>query len=386
MKRRERGAGLLVAVILVITVAAFAVIVAASQSGGDVRGSDLHADSVQALLLAETGLERALKRFATGTACAALGPENLNNLGSLQMAGGGAITIGAGLTTDFSNPPVNLPATQCRIPVTGTVTPSNVSRTIHAIVDRNLLGGVTGGAPFNADFNNPTTVGAPTSWTLTQPATPATQLGYANDGGHELQGGTCSRSAYLIKHLTNNYTVTAQGLANVNFTATGGSVTTVTFHYRLNQRGANGACLGGGANAGPADICAAAGGQPGTICFRTTDTLGTNSANVAFNTAHTNTQAVGCPDAGAISAFATCATGYQGGYPVKATINITTGGAGTRTITAFRYMMRLQQGGANARREMFLDHIEATNNTAVGAAHVRVWRDCSSAANPVNCV
>jgi hypothetical protein len=70
---------------------------------------------------------------------------------------------------------------------------------------------------------------------------------------------------------------------------------------------------------------------------------------------------------------------------VKATINIATGGVGTRTITAFRYMMRLQGGGANARREMFLDHIEATNDSAVGAAHVRVWRDCSTVANPASC-
>ena len=45
-------------------------------------------------------------------------------------------------------------------------------------------------------------------------------------------------------------------------------------------------------------------------------------------------------------------------------------------------MLRLQQGG---RREMYLDHIEATNATAIGAAHVVLWRDCSTALNPVTC-
>jgi hypothetical protein len=58
-------------------------------------------------------------------------------------------------------------------------------------------------------------------------------------------------------------------------------------------------------------------------------------------------------------------------------------GAGARTITSLRYMLRLQRNG---RREMFLDHIEATNTTAIGAAHVRLWRDCSNAPNPVTCV
>ena len=54
-----------------LTAAAFAVLVAASQSGGDIQATDANADSLQALFLAETGVERALKRFATGTACGA---------------------------------------------------------------------------------------------------------------------------------------------------------------------------------------------------------------------------------------------------------------------------------------------------------------------------
>ena len=384
MKSRQRGAGLLIAVMLIVTVAAFAVIVAASQSGSDIQANDAHADSVEALFLAEAGVERALKRYATGVAaCGALGPETITDLTQLGITNplGRTITILAGLTTDFSG--TALPATQCRIQVTGTVTASNVARTVHAIVDRNLLGGVTGGVPFNPAFNNPTTLGAPSSWTLAQPGTPATQLGYANDGGHEIEGATCSRSAYLIKHLTNNYTVRAEGLLNVNFTVTGGTATTVTYHYRFNSRGPNGTCAGGGATAGPADICAGAAGNPATLCFRTTDSTATNSTGTVNFAAPTVTQAVACLDGGGISVFAPCQNGYQGGYPTKATLNFNIAGAGTRTITAFRYMMRLQTGG---RREMFLDHIEATNNTAIGAAHVRVWRDCSTAADPVNCV
>ena len=87
--------------------------------------------------------------------------------------------------------------------------------------------------------------------------------------------------------------------------------------------------------------------------------------------------------AAAPAVFAPCENGYQGTYPSKQTLTLTTAGAGTRTIASFRYMLRVQRNG---RREMFLDHIEATNTTAIGAAHVRLWRDCSNAPNPVTCV
>jgi hypothetical protein len=385
MTLRQRGAGMLVVVLLVMTVAAFAVIVAASQSGGDVHGSDANADSMQALFLAESGIERALKRFATGTACNALGPETINDLATVGLGNGThSIFIDDVLPqTDFAG--VALPATQCRVRVTGTVVGRNISRTVHAIVDRNLLGAVVGPVagspvpPFNPGFDNPLAAAQPSSWALTPPIT---QPGYANNGGHST-AGACRRAAWVLKDRTNNYEARAQGVATVNFTATGGSQTTVTFWYRINDRGPNPGCLGGGnaANSPAADFCGGAAGNEGTACFRTIDSVGTNSTVGTFNANSTITQNVACPDnTGVVSAFATCTTGYAGAKGLT-TFNI--GGAGTRIITSFRYMMRLQ---ANGRREMFLDYIEATNNTAVGAAHVRVWRDCSNALNPVTCV
>jgi len=376
MRIRQRGAGLLIVVLLLMTVAAFAVIVAASTAGGDIYGSDANADGMQAMFLAESGIERALKRFATGTACSAALGETINDLTTIGLGNGtNRIVIGTGLTTDFTG--VALPATQCRVPVTGTLLGRNVSRTVHAIIDRNLLGGITGNPfpVFNPAFNNPLTAGAPSSWTLTQPAG---QNGYANNGGHDLIGAACSRSAYVIKPLTNNYESRAQGVANVNFTVTGGTIATVTFHYRMNDRGPNAGCAGGGADVGPTDICAGAGGNDFTLCFRTIDSAATTST-ATLNANATVTQNVACPDAAGISAFASCQTGYQAGYPTKGSLNLTIAGAGTRTITSFVYMLRLQRGG---RREMYLDHIEATNTTAVGAAHVRMWRDCSTAPCP----
>ena len=292
---------MLVVVLLVLTVAAFAVIVAAASRAVDVYGSDANADGLRAMYLAESGIERALKRFATGTACGGALAQTITDLSAIGLGTTThQIVIGTGLTTDFAG--VALPATQCRVPVTGTVLARNVSRTVHAIVDRNLLGGVTGSPlpVFNPAFNNPLTAGAPSSWTLTPPTG---QTGYADNGGPDTIGAACSRAAYVLKDRINNYEARALGVAAVNFTATGGSATTVTFHYRINDRGPNGTCLGGGAGgASPADICGGAGGNEGTVCFRTTDSGGTNSTgNLHSN--DTVTQAVGCPDPGGISAL-----------------------------------------------------------------------------------
>jgi hypothetical protein len=370
MRTRQQGAGLLIPVLLVITVAAFAVVVAASQSGTDIQASDANADSLQAMFVAETGIERQLKRFAAGTACTALGDnpgtvpvEATHTITDLSTIGLGttaySITLVNGLATDFAGAP--LPATQCRVPVTGTVIASNVTRTIHAIVDRNLLEG-----PDNPTFNNPTTAGAPSGWTLT----PATS--FANNGGPDGAAPNCSRSAWLAKTNSAGGAVQrSEGQVPVSFTTTGGSTTTITFHWRITDR--TGACgIGGAGPAWPA-VCAAAGGFEGQVCFRFVG-AGTSVANYR-NDSTGSVAGVPCP--GAVpSTFATCSTGYQPLYPVKQTVTMPMVAGVVNNVF---FNMRLQQGG---RREMFLDHIEATNPTAIGAAHVKVWRDCSTAPCP----
>ena len=165
MRARARGAGLLVVVLVIVTVAAFAVVVGASQSGGDIQGNDAIADSIEALYLAESGVERALKRYATGAAaCGALGEPPITDLSQLGLGAvsGRTITILDGLTTDFSNVALVSSQTQCRVRVTARINASNVSRTIHAIVDRNLLQGAN-----NHNFNNTSLAAAPdAAWTV----------------------------------------------------------------------------------------------------------------------------------------------------------------------------------------------------------------------------
>jgi hypothetical protein len=358
MRTGQSGAGLLIPVVLVVTVAAFAVVVAASQSGADIQGSDANAESLQALFVAETGVERALKRFATGTACGGALAEAITDLSTIGLGMTAyRITIGAGLTTDFSA--ANLTATQCRVPVTGTVIASNVSRTIHAIVDRNLLDGAD-----NPTFDNPLTAGAPTGWTNLTPNT-----AFALNGGPDGTAPNCRRSAWIVRENSlpppaNNRTAFAR--ANLNVTITAGSTTTIAFHRRIIDRTTACATPSG---AGPALPAACTVSAEGTICFQMN---GAAALTVSHNADPAGTSSASCP-----STFSPCETSYQAGYPAKITLTVAM--TGVASITTFDYYMQLRSAG---RKEMFLDHIEAINDTAVGAAHVKVWRDCSTAPCP----
>jgi hypothetical protein len=371
MRARQRGAGLLIVVLLVLTVAAFAVLVAASQSGGDIHATDANADSLQALFLAETGVERALKRFATGTACNALA-ETITDLSTIGLGTTGySITLSNGVTTDFAGAAL-LPNTQCRIAVTARVVASNVTRTIQAIVDRNLLEGAD-----NANFDNPITAGlTPSGWTAINPAT-----AFAPNGGPDGTAPNCRRSAWTARDNpgapADDRRATAS--AAVQITVTPGSRTDVWFHRRVITRGANcGAALPG---AGPAagawpGVCGAS-GNDSSVCIRL---LGTGGATDWAVASHANAAGAGvaaCP-----STFSPCQTNYQAGAPgTKLTGFVLMPGA--TSITQIQYWLRLQNGG---RKELFLDGIEVTNPTATGAAYVKVWRDCSTVANPVTCV
>jgi hypothetical protein len=358
MRAGQRGAGLLIPVLLVVTVAAFAVIVAASQSGGDIQGTDANADSLQALLVAETGIERALKRFATGTACGGALTEAITDLSTIGLGTTAyRIDIGAGLTTDFAG--AALPATQCRLPITATVIASNVTRTIHAIVDRNLLEGAD-----NPTFNNPLTGATPSGW---DPASFNPANAFAPNGSPDGTAPNCWRSAWTAKDAPGGVSRRATATANVQFTLTPGSVTTITFHRRAIDRPSDcGALPGFGPAALPAACLA---GMASTVCFQLFGTGGAGVWTVGSNVATIPGGIAACP-----STFNPCQTNYPG-YPAKVSVNVAMVGA--TSVTQFRYYLQVQAGG---RKELFLDNIEVTNPTAVGAAYVRVWRDCSTAA------
>jgi len=365
MSVRQRGMGLVITVMLILVVAIVAVLVATSFSSSSVRDTGALADSTEALYLAETGIERAIKRFATGTPCDA----------TLQDASPTELIAGSGKTfqvtkaspNDFSGVALVPSQTQCRIEAEGRFGSSNVSRKLQAIIDKNLLGGAN-----NEDYNNPAAVGTPSGWAL-NPVT-----GFADDGGPDGTAPACSRSAWLLKTATAGTgaaTTTGLGQTAVNFTVTGGSTTRIWFDYRVINPTSDAGCAAGTGSGPAVPGCAASGGNQASMCFRLVATAGPVNSDVTLNTNSTITQARACPDPGTPSTFTPC----QLGFPVKGSVSMTISGGGTRTMTTFFYYLRLQQAG---RREIFLDNIEAVNNTAIGAARVQYWRDCTVASCP----
>ncbi len=121
---RQQGAATLMAVLFLLIVIAFAVLVATSMSGSDITDTSLGQSGVSALLLAESGIERAAARYVAGSACTSLAVDGPYTLGQ------GSFTINASYTTDFSG--ATLPAGECRVQSVGTV--GLAQRTVQAIL------------------------------------------------------------------------------------------------------------------------------------------------------------------------------------------------------------------------------------------------------------
>lgn len=144
----QRGVAALMAVLFLIFMLGAVLLLAHQMAATDVYDSAVQNNSVEALFLAETGVERANSRFAT-VACNALGEATIAH-------GRGQFTISNGLSTDFAG--VALPANRCRVPVTGEILGAlRVGRRVEAIIER-------GGAAIAA---TPATVGAATTNLLT---------------------------------------------------------------------------------------------------------------------------------------------------------------------------------------------------------------------------
>jgi hypothetical protein len=386
MKARQRGASLLIPVLLVIIVGAFAVIVAASQSGSDVQGSDANADSIEALFLAETGIERAIRRFAAGSACSAAGlSETVTDLSTIGITSGRTITITAGPNSGTDFTAAALTATQCRIQVTALVAGYNVSRTFQAIMDTadNFVGG-----PLIASFNDPAGNVAPVSWT----GGAYDYIG-GDDAGNE---PNCTRSAYAIKAVSGAGTATAtsQGSASVAFSAARPSTILATFDYRIVQVGSGSA--GCTTSAGTGTSCVATnptldptsptGAGNGQICMTLRDTSGANWVSTryevqsAFDASGTyNVTTPACLPGTQLGFGAACSFVYDqsGGTGTgRGTVRftVTAGGSGVLSLDQLSFKLYVP-GGGNA-YEMWLDNLILQPSTGT-ISGLMAWRDCS---------
>ncbi|KPJ92931.1 MAG: hypothetical protein AMJ53_08440, partial [Gammaproteobacteria bacterium SG8_11] len=135
---------------------------------------------------------------------------------------------GAGFNTDFTC--VALPAEQCRLRVAGTVSRSNTTRTVEAIleINANLI------QTANPDFNDPPGVGPPTGWTFNQSGA------FAGDPWDDTGGPDGRRAAFIYKPDPGGGAANGGGsYALTAFTVTAPITLTMTFDYKVENGSAS---------------------------------------------------------------------------------------------------------------------------------------------------
>lgn len=218
----QRGAVNLIAVLFLFTAVMAMLAMVMSMTATDMTDSAMQSRSVQALLLAESGLERATNRYGTSSACTAAG---VGAGATSYSLGSGSFTIDSAATTDFTG--AALASTFCRVQATGTAG-SNAKRVVQAIIDRsgNILP-----PSANANFNAPTgacvSPCSPTGWLL---SASGSSLGALWD---DAGGPDGSRSAYVAK---NNGPTAGTTAGQFTFappvSVTGPTTLTITFDYK----------------------------------------------------------------------------------------------------------------------------------------------------------
>ena len=347
----QRGAALLIAAAFITTVVAFAVVVMGGFTRTEMRDTYYLNDSLEALMLAESGIERALKNYATGTACASLGGVTTYEL----VAGSGEnfqINSITNPARDFDDVTA-LPRTQCRIQVTGKVTATGVVRILQAVIDNNLLGG-----DLDDNFNSysqyttaSTVGGVPYNWVITASGGAVTTYGVTAYGGLD-----CSNALFHWKGPAQSLTTL---IADDNLTITLPTTPVnllLTYDYRTYST-------------------YAAGTYAGTYRFTMHDSGGVPRGTVTqASSARTTSNAPpypGCPAS-------------TGGWGARQLTTLAVGAGGSLTLTKFRATLTPRPGPGTT-RGMWIDNIAlraASGVTAAGTSRVIDWRDCSTASCP----
>ena len=122
-RQRQRGAAALMIVLFLLVVGSVAVLTALSTSGSDSGDTAYQHNSVAALDLAESSLERVAGRLSTGAACASLGTE-------------GPYSLGQG-TFSIVTPAPYVDIGWCRVRVSGSV--GTVTRIIDAWLNAGIV-------------------------------------------------------------------------------------------------------------------------------------------------------------------------------------------------------------------------------------------------------
>lgn len=211
----QRGAASILAVIFLVISVSLMVVAALNMAASDITDTAMTHDAIEALFLAESGVEHAAHAYASGTPCLDLAPFGPVSLGR------GQFQLVTAASTDFAG--VALAAGQCRVEVQGQAGARDATRRIGAILRAggNLL------ANDNADFNDPEIgPGPPVGWDLNG--------GWDDTGG---PGGD-NRAAYVQKPTPGNVEVTTAGSFGLTgFTVTAPATLTMEFDFNVLSAG-----------------------------------------------------------------------------------------------------------------------------------------------------
>lgn len=309
------GAISVISVMLLAAVVMLVLVMSIQISTTGVNDTLNQSDSVAALFLAESGMERASWNFGNTGVCDGTLAEGPINQGSGSFA---IADLGGGFNTDFRG--AVLPAEQCRVQVAGTVSRSNTSRTLEAIleINANLI------QTANPDFNDPPGAGPPTGWTFNQTGS------FSGDPWGDTGGPDGSRAAFIYKPNAGGGAANGGGsFALSSFTITAPTILTVTFDFKVEN-----------------------GNAP-------------NSMQLTFNVS----------DGSNIYSSPVYESGNTGGTFVSGTTTIDITGSGSMSLTALSFNLEAKSGQPN---RIWLDNLVLTGGGGGGAGGpvtLKQWRE-----------
>ena len=198
----QRGIVGMVALMFIIIVVFFAMSQASTITASNISDSQRQIDSVEALFLAESGIEHIGYRFVTSGSPAVCTDAQMGVGEADVTVGRGAFRVLATFTTDWDGD--TLPATMCRVRVQGEITASKVKRTIETLVatEDDFISISSMNPNFNTSPYDNTRVDdgitPPDNWTLTGGTQGLAYIAWDQNGGNSDNNITCKTDATLV--------------------------------------------------------------------------------------------------------------------------------------------------------------------------------------------
>jgi Tfp pilus assembly protein PilX len=250
---RQDGAVGIVALMFILIIVLFAMRQAATIAASNMMDSARQSDSVEALYLAESAVERVGYQFVNSGAPPTCNDSIFNVGTDFAVGSRGVFRVLGAYNTDFSGG--NLLNTMCRVRVQGEISATKVTRTVDTIVatEADLISI----SSLNPNFNNAPyddtrlsdNTNAPASWNLTGGTQGMVFIGWDQNGGNsddnitcKTSAASCNRAAFARKTDTGSGAASSGGAFNTSGTPiniTAPKTLRLTFDFRVWTRGSS---------------------------------------------------------------------------------------------------------------------------------------------------